>query len=166
MVKDILLSLPSYTSGSKRSVELLQATLAEAEACYKTELGEQSENATLSRTRHLVELATFVAVEKNLASPAPITHFWSPDKITKMTLQRFSEQFQLFAFDSFVSAFSAMQSTDVYRNSQAMPAIRTSVVDASVLLLPVRWPYQVQCETRARRVDYILFTVLCRCAEY
>lgn len=142
-MKDILLSLPSYTLSSERSVELLKTILDEAETCYKIELGQKSENATLTRTRHLLELAHYVAIDKDLANPVSIIHFWLPNRATKIMLQRYNEEFQLFLFDSLVRAYKAVQGKNEYRSSQDMPAIRHSVVDASVLLLPVSMNLQV-----------------------
>ncbi|KAI0694283.1 hypothetical protein BC835DRAFT_1017764 [Cytidiella melzeri] len=133
LFKDIILDLPAYEEGSQRSRDLLRNLVEEAESCYRSEAGEDSDNTSLTHTRHLMSLAAIVAVQRRLTSSVPIVQFWCPNKISTAMLGRLSEDLQLFVFDNVLNAYGELSSDAL--QTKDFKAIRTSLVDALTPLL-------------------------------
>lgn len=73
-MKDLLLSLPSYTAVSRRGHDLLQVLLDKAKICFPDDT--RSGTPSLKTTRFFLDLASFLAVRKQVAPPADLLRFY------------------------------------------------------------------------------------------
>ncbi|KAI0088113.1 hypothetical protein BDY19DRAFT_211641 [Irpex rosettiformis] len=132
LVKDIMLSLPGTGSGSERSKQLLLAILEATETTFQSESQNQTANL-LTHTRHLMSLASYIALEKSLASPGEIVRFWCPNRISTVTAEDLDETFRLFAFDNILRAYDNIPAQNIKADAPAQ--VRKSLLDACIPLL-------------------------------
>ena len=134
MVKDILLALPGTGRGSARAKKLLLDILQATETTLKNESQNQGDNL-LPQTRHLMSLASYVALEKSLVNAAEIVRFWCPDRILAATADNLDESFRLFVFDNVLRAYDCIPAKNLKAEVSAQD--RKSLLDACAPLFPV-----------------------------
>ncbi|CCM03887.1 uncharacterized protein FIBRA_06038 [Fibroporia radiculosa] len=140
LVKDILVSIPSFKPASARGKELLEAILDRAKVALKADLLPGSERVSLQQTRYYLELSSYVAVEKHIAQPSQLLRFYFTSMTSKMILMRLNEEAQLFVISHVADVLSAYEE----RPPQAAGAsdadtamLRRQIPDVCVLLLQV-----------------------------
>ncbi|KAK7692179.1 hypothetical protein QCA50_003802 [Cerrena zonata] len=138
IVKNILLSLPTFSQYSSRGKELLDVILTEAKAVLK----EDVPASNLAHTRYFLELASFVAVEKQVAHPALLLRFLQANLVPKLPGNRLSEEDSLFVFELYGNLVSTTFRADAKLGANSpstdeLSAIRVQVVEACVILLPI-----------------------------
>jgi hypothetical protein len=110
IVKDLLLSLPSYKVLSPRGQKLLQVLLDKAKGCLRDDT--RSGAPSLKTTRFFLDLASFLTVEKRVASPAELLRF-NCQCLGKMTLSGLPQDDYIYFIQSTAQALSA--SEEVHR---------------------------------------------------
>lgn len=138
IVKDLLLSLPSYKVLSFQGNKLLQVLLDKAKISLRDDT--RSGAPSLKTTRFFLDLTSFVAVEKRVASPADLLRF-NCQCLGKMTLSGLPQDDYVYFIQSTAEALSA--SEDVHRhhpdliNSAQITSLREQVATASASMIQV-----------------------------
>ncbi|KAJ7782509.1 hypothetical protein DFH07DRAFT_790899 [Mycena maculata] len=103
IVKQLLLSLPSFRPGSARGKALLLTLLEKAQTCLK------ADGSTLATTRFYMDLMAYVAIEKSLGSPIDLLRFYLPTLVSKVTIQKYSEDDRNFIICSMAETLAACE---------------------------------------------------------
>ncbi|KAJ3538874.1 hypothetical protein NM688_g6450 [Phlebia brevispora] len=104
IVKDIVLSLPSYSRYSQHGDELLDIVLVEAKASVKSE-----ELSPQTKTRQYLSLAAYLAIEKRVARPTNLLQFYCQNFASRIVLLKFTEEMRVFVIENFANALSSLQ---------------------------------------------------------
>ena len=88
---------------------MLDVLIIQTRAALKADLPSGVENATLTSSRHYLELAFFVAVEKRLAHPSDLLRFYYASLTPKLVLGRLSEEDQAYVISSVARAVAACE---------------------------------------------------------
>ena len=138
LVKDLFLSLPSFKVLSLRGQKLLQVLLDKAKGSLRDDT--RSGAPSLKTTRFFLDLASFLAVEKRVASPADLLRF-NCQCLGKMTLSGLPQDDYVYFILSTAEALAA--SEDVHRkhpdsiNNVQLGSLREQVATTSPILLNV-----------------------------
>lgn len=92
IVKDIVVSLPSFTPYSCRGKELLDILLNQVRVAVKSDLPSDAGQGSYNPLRCYLELASFVAVERRLAHPSHLLRFYYTTLVDGLDLTRLSEE--------------------------------------------------------------------------
>ncbi|KAJ6594591.1 hypothetical protein B0H19DRAFT_1096158 [Mycena capillaripes] len=130
IVKQLLLNLHSFRPGSSRGNALLLTLLDKAQSCLKAD----PKQASLETTRFYMDLMAYIAIEKSLGSPIDLLRFYLPALVTKVNLQRFSPNDQVFVICNMAEALATCERTIKGRDSSQLTAVRNQSVDASPTL--------------------------------
>ena len=157
IVRDILLSLPSFSKSSSRGEELLETLLEEAKTLLRIDLPHDDSRSSLRRTRGYLDLAYLVAVDKQVAHPSQLLRFYCANLVSKITLARLNEDLQVYVLTSITEILSACEDRGPAPGFLPGPAssLRNQVVAACPSLLSVGhllWRHSV---------TLILYLVLC-----
>jgi hypothetical protein len=133
IVKQLLLHLHSYRPGSSRSNALLLTLLKKAQLCLKADAKQPS----LATTRFYMDLMAYVAIEKSLGSPMDLLRFYLPTLVSKVNLQRFSSDDQIFVICNMAEALAACENDIKRRDPSQLSALRNQSVEASSNLFEV-----------------------------
>jgi hypothetical protein len=106
IVKDLLLSLPSYKVLSPQGQKLLHVLLDKAKGCLREDT--RSGVPSLKTTRFFLDLASFLTVEKRVASPAELLRF-NCQCLGKMTLSGLPQDDYIYFIQSTAQALSASE---------------------------------------------------------
>ncbi|OBZ71046.1 Apoptosis inhibitor 5-B [Grifola frondosa] len=109
IVKDILVSLPTFKPNSSRGRALLDVVLGQARSSLKIDLPAGSEHSSLDRTRYYLELASFIAVARRLAHPSHLLRFYYTSLTPKLLLVRLTEDAQMFVISRVAETFAACE---------------------------------------------------------
>ncbi|TCD61380.1 hypothetical protein EIP91_008534 [Steccherinum ochraceum] len=132
-VKDLLLSLKSFSEHSNRGEQLLEIVLETAKSSLKAELASGITRTSISNTTYFLELASHLAVENHVAQPKQLARFYCSSAISKMTLVRLSDDAKAFVLSQVSHALLACEKT---YTSDELNSVRKQVVDACSVLLP------------------------------
>jgi hypothetical protein len=138
IVKDLLMSLPSFKVPSSQGHRLLQVLLDRAKVSLRDDT--RSGAPSLKTTRCFLDLASFVAVEKRVTSPADLLRF-NCQCLGKMTLSALPQDDYVYFVQSTAEALAATE--DVHRqypdliNSALLASLREQVVTASSTIINV-----------------------------
>lgn len=139
-MKNLLLSLPAFKPYSSRGEELLEVILNEAKITIKADLSSGNERSPLTASRYFLNLASFIVVDKMLASPAHFLRFYCTNLATKMTLQKLSEDAQIFVIFA-IAAISDICEDKPLQGSgpseEELISVRKQIVDTAAVLLQV-----------------------------
>ncbi|KAJ7162251.1 hypothetical protein C8R46DRAFT_1353235 [Mycena filopes] len=126
IVKQILLSLPSYRLGSSRSNTLLKTIADKTQSCLK------ADPKSLANARFYMDLMAYLAIEKAVVSPTELLLFYVPSLVAKPVLLRLSPDDQLFVVWNVAEALTASE-----KGAQTPQhiALRNQSVEASPILL-------------------------------
>jgi len=105
-VKDLLLSLPSYTALSQRGRDLLRILLDKAKNCLRDDT--RSGTPSLKTTRFFLDLASFLAVVKRVALPADLLRFYC-QCLGKMNLSSLPRDDHLYFIQQTTEALAASE---------------------------------------------------------
>ncbi|KAJ7141110.1 hypothetical protein C8R44DRAFT_692909 [Mycena epipterygia] len=130
IVKQLLLHLHSYRSGTPRGSTLLLTLLDKAQLCLKADAGQP----TLATTRFYMDLMAYVAIEKALGSPIDVLRFYLPALVTKVTIQRLSSDDQIFVICNMAETLAACEEGSKVHDAPQLSALRNHSVDASPTL--------------------------------
>ncbi|KAI0784717.1 hypothetical protein C8Q75DRAFT_724050 [Abortiporus biennis] len=138
IVKDVLLSLPSFSRFSTRGSELLDTLLTTAKVSLKADLASQPDTPSpLPQTLPLLNLASYIALEKRVAYPVPLLRFYCSNLISKMTFIRLTEETQNAILDGVGGVLEGCEKKEVVEmdTNKELPILRKQVVEASSVLL-------------------------------
>ncbi|KAJ7502500.1 apoptosis inhibitory protein 5-domain-containing protein [Mycena galericulata] len=129
IVKQLLLDLHSFRSGSTRGKALLITLLEKAQTCLKTDA--KAPIPTLATTRFYMDLMAYVAIEKSLGSPIDLLRFYLPALVTKMTIPKFSADDQNFIICSMAETLAACEEVNKGPDSAQLSILRNHSVAAA-----------------------------------
>ncbi|OSX65813.1 hypothetical protein POSPLADRAFT_1043402 [Postia placenta MAD-698-R-SB12] len=109
IVKEILMSLPSFKPSSPRGRELLDLLLERARASLKAELPSGGERSSMQQTRHYLSLASHIVIEKRVTQPAPLLRFYFTSLSSKITLLRLDEDAQIFVLSQIADLINSYE---------------------------------------------------------
>jgi len=135
-VKDLLLSLPSYKPHSPRGNALLVVLLEQASVSLRKDI-QPGKPASLETTRHYLDLAAFVVIEKRIAPPIDLLRFYYTSLAGKMTLQRLSIDDQTWVICSMAETLAACDQDPKNHDGPQLSALRRQVIDACPILFEV-----------------------------
>ncbi|KAJ6507414.1 hypothetical protein C8R47DRAFT_1101220 [Mycena vitilis] len=130
IVKQLLLQLRSFQSGSSRSNALLSTLLGQAQLCLKADAKTQS----LATTRFYMDLMAYVAIEKSLGSPMDLLRFYLPALVAKPYLRKLSSDDQIFVICNMAEALAACEKDIKGCDSPQLSVLRNQSVEASANL--------------------------------
>lgn len=128
IVKQILLSLPSYRPGSSRSNTLFKTLADKTQSCLK------DDPKSLASARFYMDLMAYLAIEKAVVSPTELLLFYVPSLVAKPVLLRLSPDDQLFVIWNVAEALTASEKGA--QTSQHI-TLRNHSVEASPILFEV-----------------------------
>lgn len=140
IVKDILLSLPSFGRYSQRGNDLLESILTEAKTAHKSELSTDGGLSPLTKTRYYLSLAAYVAIERHVARPTSLLRFYCQTFASRITLLRLNADLRAFVIDNFAKALSSLQENApkmVNLSAEEVTQLCNTVVDVSPALFSV-----------------------------
>ncbi|KAI0948946.1 hypothetical protein AcW1_008681 [Taiwanofungus camphoratus] len=109
IVKEILLSLPSFKPFSDRGKQLLGVVIDRAKSTIKTDLPPGSERSSLENTRYYLDLASFIVVDKCLTQPSQLLRFYFTSLMPKMIFLRLNEDAQTLVMSNTAALLSASE---------------------------------------------------------
>ncbi len=95
-----MLALPSFSKLSLRGEQLLETLLDEAKISSKIDFPHDDSRSSLPRTRCYLDLATMVAVDKQVAHPSHLLRFFCVNLLSKITLARLTEDLQVYVLSN------------------------------------------------------------------
>ncbi|CAL1706135.1 unnamed protein product [Somion occarium] len=138
IVRDILLSLPTFSRHSSRGQELLDIIVRRAQVMLKDDFVAGS----LAHTWYYLELATFLSLEKQVAHPAYFLRFLQLYVTPHISGNRMTPEDKIFIFKLYANlvtvAFekNAEPGADLPSNAE-IDVLRTNAVEGCPALLPV-----------------------------
>ena len=147
IVRDLLLSLPTFKSGSVHGSTLSNILLEKVSSYLRT--GIRSGDVTmLNSAQSCLDLVAFVVITKKAAPAIPLLRFYCSYISTKITLQKFSKPQQSLLICSIAEALAASQGPQP-DDDDGVPfdALRRHVVDSCPFLLEVRTEGLTVCES-------------------
>ncbi|KAJ7467035.1 hypothetical protein FB451DRAFT_1259934 [Mycena latifolia] len=127
VVKQLLLHLRAYRSGSPQGGDLLSTLLEKANLCLKADAGQP----TLATTRFYMDLMAYVVITKSLGSPIDLLRFYLPSLVRKMTILRLSPDDQISVICNMTETLAACEKDDKNGDSLQLTILRNQSVDAS-----------------------------------
>lgn len=76
----------------------------EAKASYKIELPSDGQRSDFRQTRLYLNLAAYIVLEKPSASPVNLLRFYCPSLVSRIVLQKWTEDFQVFVISNIAGA--------------------------------------------------------------
>ncbi|KZT71675.1 hypothetical protein DAEQUDRAFT_723739 [Daedalea quercina L-15889] len=141
IVKDVLLTLPSFKPNSPRGKQLLDVVLEKAKATLKVDLAFTDAQTPLTYSRYYLELASFIVVQKRVAHPSHLLRFYLLSQLSsKVTLLRLNEEAQAFALSSVADVLAACDASpleDANAILQEDAALRRQTPDMCLTYLQV-----------------------------
>ena len=142
IVKDVLLTLPSFKQNSPRGKQLLDAVLEKAKDSLKADLNPDNAQPPLASSRYYLELASFISVQKRVAHPSHLLRFYfSYQLASRPTLVRLSPDAQAFVLSSVADILDACEASPL-EGASASPqegaALRKQISDMCLVYLQVR----------------------------
>lgn len=141
IVRDVLLTLPSFKPNSPRGKQLLDAVLEKAKGSLKIDLSPGIAQLPLTHSRYHLELASFIAVQKRVAHPSHLLRFYFSHQLaSKPTLVRLSQDAQAFVLSSVADILDACEASPL-EGASASPqegaALRRQTPDTCLVYLQV-----------------------------
>ncbi|KAH8107682.1 hypothetical protein BXZ70DRAFT_884990 [Cristinia sonorae] len=137
-VKELLLSLSSFSQYSSRGAELLEVVLEAAKSSLKAEVASGVSNPPVPNTSYFLGLASFISVEKRVAKPDILLRFYCTSVVSRVILMRLPEVAKASILsgiaDSLIACDEITRSGDF--SKEEMTKLRKQVVDTCVVLLP------------------------------
>ena len=93
MVKELLMSLPSFSPGSKQGAILMEVILETAKTSCKAEVSTPGEQSSLPRTRIYLDLASDL-LQKGLGQATTFLRFYLTNLVSKAALQSLVDSVQ------------------------------------------------------------------------
>ncbi|KAG0707033.1 hypothetical protein DFH29DRAFT_898065 [Suillus ampliporus] len=148
IIKDLLLTMPCYTPGSARGMDLLHVLLDKARSSLNVKSNDLGSIKTID---FYISLAHFVAIEKRVASPVLLLRFYSTALMRKPVLQRFSPEEQLVLAGRVVEALQACEEESRVRpqicTHEQFSLLRRQVVDGAPNLLEALYDTKIESST-------------------
>lgn len=133
IVNDLLLPLPSYTQLSERGSGLLQAVLDRARVSLHE--GSRTPLPSVKQARRFLDLAAIIAVEKRVASPADLLHFYC-QFIEKTSLAKLSQEDCIYLIQHIAHALAASEQVHQKLPNKITNAQIATLRDQAVNILP------------------------------
>ncbi|TFY56680.1 hypothetical protein EVJ58_g7487 [Rhodofomes roseus] len=166
IVKDILLSLPSFKPSSPRGKQLLDAVLEKAKASLKADLLPSDAQSPLTDSRYYLELASYIAVQKRVAHPSHLLRFHFTSQLAaKATLLGLTEDARAFVISSVGDILDACEASPLEGASmppQEDAALRRQTPDLCLVYLQVFSETQFTAEQRPWKACHIFLKICLR----
>lgn len=134
IVKDLLLSLPSYHKDSPRRQVLLGMLLEKIKPCLDHDLHSRKP-AELTTTRPYLELAGFIVLESKTAFSCDLLQYYCNSLIGKMFLQKLEVDDRLWVIYNLADVFASCKENS--ENDKQFMLLRSRIVEACPFLLEV-----------------------------
>lgn len=135
IVKEILLSLPSFKSDSSRVQELLDILLQLARSSSKADRESHPTNSPLTTTSYYLDLLSYIVVDRHLTDPRQLMQFYSANFISRVILSRLSQEAQVTVLSHIARILAACEertdaspSTYAFSTEKATPFYNASTV--------------------------------------
>lgn len=138
-VKDLLLSLTSFSRLSERGEQLLEVVLDAAKSSLKTELASGIPQPPLPNTTFFLDLAYFIVHESHVASPKALLQFYCTSVVSKLTLMKLPDDAKSRVITHIADLLSSCDELATQSSAlrDDLNAVCRQVIDSCTLLLPV-----------------------------